>query len=134
MDLLAFVWEVISGIWAASPPLRVPIPLASPSASATASDRLPAPSKRPFLKGLFVATRPDLANPHRGAVEPDTWNYLVDNFTEHNMGALGPTFDPAKRDKSLAERGLAFEDAALVFAGVTLDVQDTRAKAHRALP
>jgi len=55
-------------------------------------------------------------------------------FTEHNMGALGPTFDPAKRDKTLAERGLAFEDAALVFAGVTLDVQDTRAKAHRALP
>jgi len=37
------------------------------------------------------------------------------------------TFDPAKRDKTLAERGLAFEDAALVFAGVTLEVQDTRA-------
>ena len=36
------------------------------------------------------------------------------------------TFDSAKRDKSLAERGLDFADAALVFAGVTLDMEDTR--------
>lgn len=36
------------------------------------------------------------------------------------------TFDPAKRDKTLQERGLNFADAALVFAGVTLDVEDTR--------
>ena len=36
------------------------------------------------------------------------------------------TFDPAKRDKTLAERGLDFADAALVFAGVTLEVEDTR--------
>jgi uncharacterized DUF497 family protein len=36
------------------------------------------------------------------------------------------TFDPAKRDKTLAERGLDFADAALVFAGITLEVEDTR--------
>ena len=36
------------------------------------------------------------------------------------------TFDPNKRDKTLAERGLDFVDAALVFEGVTLDFEDTR--------
>ena len=36
------------------------------------------------------------------------------------------TFDPAKRDKALAERGLDFADAALVFSCVTLEVEDTR--------
>lgn len=38
------------------------------------------------------------------------------------------TFDPAKRDKTLAERGLDFADAALVFAGITLEVEDARKK------
>ena len=38
------------------------------------------------------------------------------------------TFDPAKRAKTLAERGLDFADAALVFAGITLEVEDTRKK------
>jgi len=36
------------------------------------------------------------------------------------------SFDPAKRDKTLADRGLNFEDAPKVFAGVTLDTEDTR--------
>ena len=36
------------------------------------------------------------------------------------------TFDPGKRDKTLFERGLDFEDAALIFAGVTLEMEDTR--------
>jgi uncharacterized protein len=36
------------------------------------------------------------------------------------------TFDPAKRDKTLADRKLNFEDAEIVFAGVTLEVEDTR--------
>jgi uncharacterized DUF497 family protein len=35
-------------------------------------------------------------------------------------------FDPAKRDKTLTERGLDFADAELVFAGVTLEVEDSR--------
>jgi uncharacterized DUF497 family protein len=34
------------------------------------------------------------------------------------------TFDAAKREKTLADRGLDFADAALVFAGVTLEVED----------
>ena len=36
------------------------------------------------------------------------------------------TFDPLKRDAALSERGLNFEDAALVFAGLTLELEDTR--------
>jgi uncharacterized DUF497 family protein len=36
------------------------------------------------------------------------------------------TFDPAKRDKALAERGLDFSDAEIVFQGVTLEVEDIR--------
>jgi hypothetical protein len=36
------------------------------------------------------------------------------------------TFDPAKRAKTLAERGLDFEDAAIVFQGTTVEFEDTR--------
>ena len=36
------------------------------------------------------------------------------------------TFDPAKREKTGAERGLDFDDAAVVFAGATLEIEDTR--------
>jgi uncharacterized DUF497 family protein len=36
------------------------------------------------------------------------------------------TFDPAKRARTFAERGLDFEDAAIVFEGVTVEVEDTR--------
>lgn len=36
------------------------------------------------------------------------------------------TFDPAKREKTLRERGLDFEDAAQVFAGRTLTRLDDR--------
>jgi uncharacterized DUF497 family protein len=36
------------------------------------------------------------------------------------------TYDQAKRDKTLADRGLDFEDAVLVFAGVTVEVEDSR--------
>jgi uncharacterized protein len=36
------------------------------------------------------------------------------------------TFDPIKRETALAERGLDFADAAFVFEGVTLEVEDLR--------
>ena len=36
------------------------------------------------------------------------------------------TFDPAKRARTLADRGLDFEDAAIVFEGVTVEIEDTR--------
>lgn len=36
------------------------------------------------------------------------------------------SYDPAKRQRTLEERGLDFEDAPAVFAGVTFEVEDTR--------
>jgi uncharacterized protein len=36
------------------------------------------------------------------------------------------TYDPDKRAKALAERGLDFEDAKYVFQGVTVEVEDLR--------
>jgi uncharacterized protein len=36
------------------------------------------------------------------------------------------TYDPEKRERTLKERGLDFEDAKFVFAGVTLELEDTR--------
>lgn len=36
------------------------------------------------------------------------------------------TYDPAKRDKTLSERGLDFEDAPMVFAGTTVEIVDDR--------
>ncbi len=39
---------------------------------------------------------------------------------------MAVTFDLRKRAVTLAERGLDFEDAALVFAGATFEVEDDR--------
>ena len=36
------------------------------------------------------------------------------------------TFDLAKRARALADRGLDFEDAAAVFDGITVEVEDRR--------
>lgn len=36
------------------------------------------------------------------------------------------TFDPAKRERALAERGLDFADAEIVFEDVTLEMKDMR--------
>ena len=36
------------------------------------------------------------------------------------------TFDPAKRVKTLAERGLDFRDAVQVFDGTTVEIEDLR--------
>jgi len=36
------------------------------------------------------------------------------------------SFDPAKRERTLAERGLDFADAAVVFQGLTLELEDRR--------
>ena len=36
------------------------------------------------------------------------------------------TFNPVKRAKTLTERGLDFADAALILAGVTVEIEDTR--------
>jgi hypothetical protein len=36
------------------------------------------------------------------------------------------TYDPAKRARTLVERGLDFRDAEHVFAGATIEIDDTR--------
>ncbi len=36
------------------------------------------------------------------------------------------SYDPVKRERTLLARGLDFEDAKRVFAGVTVEVDDTR--------
>lgn len=36
------------------------------------------------------------------------------------------TYDPQKREKALQDGGLDFADAAIVFQGVTLEVEDIR--------
>ena len=36
------------------------------------------------------------------------------------------SFDPAKRDRTLQDRGLAFEDAVFVFEGTTVEFEDSR--------
>ena len=36
------------------------------------------------------------------------------------------SYDPAKRQKTLDERGLDFDDAPIVFSGLTFEVEDTR--------
>lgn len=39
---------------------------------------------------------------------------------------MGITYDPHKRAQTLEERGLDFEDAPIVFAALTVEVEDTR--------
>ena len=36
------------------------------------------------------------------------------------------SFDPKKRDRTFEDRGLDFEDAALVFDGTTVEIKDLR--------
>lgn len=36
------------------------------------------------------------------------------------------TYDPRKRLQTLAERGLDFDDATVIFAGPTVELEDTR--------
>jgi len=39
---------------------------------------------------------------------------------------MGISYDPDKRARTFRERGLDFEDAPIVFAGLTVEVEDTR--------
>jgi uncharacterized DUF497 family protein len=36
------------------------------------------------------------------------------------------TWDPIKRERTLADRGLDFADAVAVFVGITVEIEDTR--------
>jgi uncharacterized DUF497 family protein len=51
---------------------------------------------------------------------------LTDRIFRGHINCVEIAFDPAKRAKTLAERGLDFADAASVFAGVTLTLLDDR--------
>jgi uncharacterized DUF497 family protein len=44
----------------------------------------------------------------------------------YTLIAVRITYDPGKRDRTLADRGLDFADAVKVFRGVTVEVEDTR--------
>ena len=56
----------------------------------------------------------------------DSWTIWVDHYCGYNNSVI-VTFDPAKRDTTLATRGLDFADASMVFAGLTFDWRDERA-------
>ena len=47
-------------------------------------------------------------------------------FCIYNNWSMRITFDPAKRDRTLRERGLDFLEASLVFDGTTIDDPDDR--------
>jgi uncharacterized protein len=51
---------------------------------------------------------------------------LLDTFNVATIKSMKITFDPNKREKTRNERGIDFADAALVFAGATLDFPDER--------
>ena len=47
-------------------------------------------------------------------------------FFVDTINTIRVAFDRAKRDATFSDRGLAFEDAAIVFEGRTLDMVDDR--------
>lgn len=53
-------------------------------------------------------------------------NLLLPGFCGGTIILLKIIFDPAKRDRTLSERGLDFADAMEVFAGRTIDIPDER--------
>lgn len=53
-------------------------------------------------------------------------NLLLPGFYGGPIILLKITFDPAKRDRTLSERGLDFADAIEIFAGRTIDIPDER--------
>ena len=64
--------------------------------------------------------RPHVPLLPRRRVNLDTASFCIYN------NVLRITCDPAKRSKTLAERGLDFADAVRVFEGVTVEIEDTR--------
>ena len=58
---------------------------------------------------------------HPGTATP----FASGGFSSYN-NRMRITFDPAKRARTLAGRGLDFEDAAVVFSGTTVEIEDTR--------
>jgi hypothetical protein len=53
-------------------------------------------------------------------------NRKVKHVFVATLSRMRLTFDAAKRNKTLFERGLDFEDALVVFAGRTVEIEDRR--------
>lgn len=75
----------------------------------------------------------DFMRPQRVEAQGSCWGNLILPSEKHVQGSLRiynnrvrVTYDLSKRARALADRGLDFEDAALVFEGVTVEVEDTR--------
>lgn len=80
------------------------------------------------ISDRYVPTHPDLSVLHlivrrRRTVRCEPLQRPVIVYT---LSSVRITYDPAKRQKTLDERGLDFKDAALVFKGVTVEVEDVR--------
>jgi hypothetical protein len=54
---------------------------------------------------------------HQAFDTPIKWGYV---------NSVKITFDPVKRQTALDKRGLEFADTAIIFAGLTITVEDTR--------
>ena len=54
------------------------------------------------------------------------WHALDGLIFRGHINSVGITYDPRKRQKTLAERGLDFERAETVFSGATLTLLDDR--------
>jgi hypothetical protein len=79
------------------------------------------------LADATVARR-DVALPHAATIERTTRcqvALVLGIYRRYNY-IVRISYDPAKRDKALAERGLDFEDAVEVFRGLTIEAEDTR--------
>ena len=71
---------------------------------------------------------PDALGPHgAGVATPIEYSDLAGAIICIYIKSMLPiTFDPAKRDRTLIERGLDFAEAGKVFAGETLTLPDRR--------
>ena len=64
-------------------------------------------------------------SPPKAPIPAASADLVLRNFRIYNY-SVRITYDPPKRDWTLAHRGLDFGDAEAVFDGLTAEVQDTR--------
>jgi len=62
---------------------------------------------------------------HELALKREPCAIAAHGFRRYN-NQVRITYDPTKRDRTLSERGLNFEDAEVVFEGMTVEVEDKR--------
>jgi len=72
----------------------------------------------------MVEEQPQIVYRLLGELNPP--GQLVSTYWCNYNNNVKISFDPAKRERTLAERGLDFADAAVVFEGLTLEVEDRR--------